>query len=70
MLGRLEVVEDDEGPVAESGDLVSRLPRITPYLELIVMAADLVEGLFLVESELLFPVVPAVVVVEEQVVVR
>ena len=66
----MEVVEDYEGPVAESGDLVSRLPRIAPHLELIVVAADLIEVLHLVESELLLPVVPTVVVIEEQVVVR
>ena len=59
----------DEDPIANGADLVACLPGITPDLELIVVAAHPVEILFLVESELCLPIVPTVIVVEEQVVV-
>ena len=70
VLRSVQVVQNDESPVAQSHDLVARVARIAPDLELVVVAAGLVEVLPLVEAQLLLPVIPTMVPVEEQVVVR
>lgn len=62
---RVQVIENDEYPVADGHDQVARLPRVPPHLELIAVAAYLVHVFALVKAELLLPVIPAVVVVEK-----
>ena len=69
MLSCMQVVEDDEGPVAECTDLVAGLTRVTPDLELIIMAAHFVKIFLMIETKLSFPIVTAMVVVEQKIVV-
>lgn len=64
------MIENDEGPITQGHDQVARLPRVPPHLELVVVAANLVHVFAPVEAQLLLPVIPAVIVVEKQVVVR
>ena len=70
MLRGVQVIQDDKAPVAQRADLIPRLARVTPHLELIVVAASLVQVLPLIKAQLLLPVVAAVVPAEEQLVVR
>ena len=49
--------------------MVPGLSRVTPHLELIVVATHFVNVFGVVEAKLLLPVVAAVIVVEEEVVV-
>jgi len=70
MLGGVDVVEKDEAPVAESADEVPGLGGVAPHLELVAVAAHLVQVFAAVETQLLLPIISTVVVVEQQVVVR
>lgn len=47
---------------------VPRLTRVAPDLELEIVTAQLIKVSLLVEAELLFQIIPAMIVVEEEVV--
>ena len=61
--------QHDKEEVADRTNEVTRLSRHSPDLELVAVAADLVEILGFVEPQLLLQVVPTMVVVEEEIVV-
>ena len=69
MLGCVQMVQDNENPIAKCTDLITSLARVAPNLELIAVASSLVQVFLVIESQLCLPVVPAMIVVEEQVVV-
>ena len=69
MLGCVQMVQDNEKPIAKCTDLIPSLARVAPNLELIAVASSLVQVFLLIESQLCLPVVPTMIVVEEQVVV-
>lgn len=69
MLGRVQMVEYNKDPVADSTDEVAGLARVAPHLELKAVAANLVKVFDPIEPQLLLPVVPAMIIVEKEVVV-
>ena len=58
-----------ESPGEKSTHEISTLTSITPDLELISMTTNRVQVFLLMESELVFPIIPAVIVVEQKIVV-
>ena len=58
-----------ESPCEKSTHEISTLTSITPDLELISMTTNRVQVFLLMESELVFPIIPAVIVVEQKIVV-
>lgn len=60
----------DEGQVANRADEVARLARHAPYLKLERVTASFVKVFEPIESQLLLEIIPAMVVVEKQVMIR
>lgn len=69
MRRRVQVKGYDKAEVAKCADEVARLPRHSPHLELITVAAHLVQVLPFVAAQLLLQIVTAVVVVDEEIVI-
>ena len=65
MLDGVHVEQNDIDPYTEGFNELTRLPRVLPDLELETMAAYLVQVFLSVESELLLPIISAVIVVEQ-----
>jgi len=63
------MIQNDEDPVADGANLVSCLAWKAPNLELVTVTACLVKVFLVVESQLTLPIIPAMIVIEEQVVV-
>ena len=64
MFSCVQVVKDDEDPVADSCDLVACLTRVAPNLELVIVTTSLVQVFALVEPRLLFQIIAAVIEIE------
>ena len=58
-----------ESPGEKSTHEISTLTSIAPNLELVSMTTNRVQVFLLMESELIFPIIPAVIVVEQKIVV-
>ena len=69
MVYHLDMDYQYESPGEKSTHEISTLTSITPDLELISMTTNRVQVFLLMESELVFPIVPAVIVVKQKVVV-
>ena len=69
MLRCVQVIQDDKAPVAQRTDLIPRLARVAPHLELIVVAASLIQVFLLVKAQLLLPIIPAMIPIEKKLVV-
>ena len=59
----------NKGPCEKSTHEISTLTSVAPNLELVSMTTNRVQVFLLMESELIFPIIPAVVVVKQKVVV-
>ena len=69
MVYHLDMDYQYEGPSEKSTHEISTLTSVAPDLELVAVAAYSIQVLLLMEPELVLPVVPAVVVIEQEIVV-
>ena len=69
MIDQLGMNQKNECPGEKSVYEIATLTSISPNLELKAMAANCVQVFLLMESELKFPVVSTMIVVEQEVVV-
>ena len=69
MIDQLGMNQKNECPGEKSVNEVATLTGISPNLELKAMTADCVQVFLLMESQLEFPIVSAMIVVEQKVVV-
>ena len=69
MVYHLDMDYQYEGPSEKSTHEISTLTSVAPDLELESMTTNRVQVFLLMESELIFPIIPAVIVVKQKVVV-
>ena len=69
MVYHLDMDYQNKGPSEKSTHEISTLTSVAPNLELVSMTTNRVQVFLLMESELIFPIIPAVIVVEQKIVV-
>ena len=65
MIDQLKMHNQHECPSENGLDKVTTLTSVAPHLELVAMTSGQVQVFLLVETQLLFPIIPAMVVIEE-----
>lgn len=69
MIYHLDVHNKNESPGEQGAHEVPTLASVAPDLELVAVAAYSIQVLLLMEPELVLPIVPAVVVIKQEIVV-